>query len=363
MKDKNMKFFLLSLGILSAHFVWSQSQGRSQDMIFEVKEADNAMFTHDPYWRGADGAASIDLENGQILWLFSDSFIDPLGTGRRTHAILIRNSIGIQEGHSLNGSKISFYYQGTPEKPKAFFELPGDTWLWTGHGILVKNKLILFLFEEKSLNTGIGFEAVNWYVAVIDNPLDDAVHWNIRYIRGPETLGVIVGSAAVLKDEEYVYAYGVKEPAGHEVYLLRFPIDQVITGDLSGIRWWNNNEWIRSEKAELTLSPLFTGQTEFSVHYQEDLHQYMEIQTYGWDKASIGYRLSERPEGPWSPPVIFYTPTLHDPQDFVYTANAHPEIVTDGLLITYNVNNHDFDELVKNEHLYFPQCLQLKFLK
>ena len=108
-------------------------------------------------------------------------------------------------------------------------------------------------------------------------------------------------------------------------------------------------------------APLFEGQTEFSVHYQPDLDQYVQIQTYGFGHASIGYRLADQPEGPWSVPVIFYKPHLEDQQEFVYSANAHPELITEGILITYNINNFNFGKLVNNEDIYFPEFISVKF--
>ena len=68
-------------------------------------------------------------------------------------------------------------------------------------------KLIIFLFEEKSINEGIGFEAIGWYVVIIDNPIDNPLNWKMEYIKGPETIGVIVGYSAVLKDDIYVYVH------------------------------------------------------------------------------------------------------------------------------------------------------------
>lgn len=354
-----MKLLLFSLLLV---FVIVQN-GQSQVQTQEVHEVDNSLFTKDKVWRGADGAASIDLGNGKILWLFSDTFIDPQGTGKRSNSKMINNSIAIQEGYELNRAEISFYHKGTQKKPKSFFELPGKTWFWTGHGTLLKDKLIIFLFEERSTEAGIGFEAIGWYVAIIDNPFENPVNWKIRYIKGSETFGVIVGSSAVLKDKDFLYAYGVTEPATHEVYLLRFPIDKLIKADISELEWWIEGVWQARIKKLPVPSSLFIGQTEFSVHYQEDLNQYVQIQTYGMGNASIGYRLAEQPEGPWSAPVIFYKPHLENKNDFVYSANAHPEITADGILVTYNVNNGDFGELVKNENIYFPKFIRIKLSK
>lgn len=355
-----MRLLLFSILFIFVFILNGQSQVQSQDMQIEVNEVDNSIFTSDKFWRGADGAASIDLENGKILWLFSDTFIDPQGTGKRSNSKMINNSIAIQEGDTLDKGKIAFYCKGKQKKPKSFFELPGKTWFWTGHGILANDKLIIFLFEEKSTNTGIGFEAIGWYIALIDNPVENPLNWNVKYIKGSDTFGVIVGSSAVLKDNDFVFAYGVTEPSSHEVYLLRFPIDKIVEGDIAGLEWWNAGHWITRKERFPIPSQLFIGQTEFSVHYQENLHQYVQIQTYGYGAASIGYRLAEQPEGPWSQPVIFYNTQLKSQEDFVYSANAHPEISNDGILVTYNVNNGNFKELIKNDSIYFPKFISVK---
>lgn len=358
-----MMFFSFLISFIFVFVLYGQSQDQIKEIHTAVFKEDYSLFTKDKTWLGADGAATIDLGNGKILWLFSDTFIDPQASGKRTNAKMIRNSIAIQEGYEIEKAKIAFYHGGTQEKPKSFFELSGKTWFWTGHGVLLKDKLIVFLFEEQSTKTGIGFEAIGWYVAIIDNPTEDPLDWNIKYVKGNETFGVIVGSSAVLKDTDFVYAYGVTEPATHETYLLRMPIHKLIKGDITELEWWIEGEWKVRDAESPVPSPLFIGQTEFSVHFQQDLKKYIQIQTYGMGHASIGYRLAERPEGPWSEPVILYKPHLKSQKDFMYSANAHPEITADGILITYNINNSDFGELMRNEDIYFPKLIKIKLSK
>ena len=345
-----------NIGILSA-----QNGVHSAINQFEVEEIDNGVFRNDKFWRGADGAATIDLENGKILWLFSDTFIDTAGTGLRSNSVMINNSLAVQDGNELEKSKLSFYWKGERDNPKSFFELPGETWFWTGHGIVVKGKLVIFLFEEKSTSEGFGFESVGWTVAIIDNPNDDPAKWKMKYVKGPENFGVIVGSSAVLKDSNYVYAFGVKEPGTHETYLLRFEMEKLAQGDLKGMECWVENAWTKKVYHEPIQAALFSGQTEFSVHFEPKLGKFIQIQTYGFGKSSIGYRLAEQLQGPWSDSVIFYTPKLNHDKEFNYTANAHPELKSTGILITYNINNFDFEQLVKDESIYFPKLIMLKF--
>ena len=122
-----LKSIIYLFVFINAEFLIAQNSIISDLQQFEVTECDNTFFRNDKFWRGADGAATIDLENGKILWLFSDTFIDTDGTGKRTNSKMINNSIAIQEGNGPGKSNISFYRKGKTKKPKAFFELPGKT--------------------------------------------------------------------------------------------------------------------------------------------------------------------------------------------------------------------------------------------
>ncbi len=94
-------------------FIHAQTENLSLAKELDVYEMDNTCLKHDKFWRRADGAASIDLENEKILWLFSDTFIDTKGTGKRTSSKMINNSIAIQGGYELQESNFSFYFKGT----------------------------------------------------------------------------------------------------------------------------------------------------------------------------------------------------------------------------------------------------------
>jgi hypothetical protein len=356
-----MKILLLSIAILSINGL----EGFSQDKLFregiEVIELKNSIFTSDKYWRGADGAATIDLGDNRILWLFGDTFIDIEGTGKRSNSTLIRNSIAIQNGVDIENPTIHYFTGGSGEEPKDFFEIPGNTWFWIGHGVLVNTKLIIFLFELERTNEGFGFQSIGWYMVIVNNPSEDPMSWDIEYLKGPEPANILAGSSAVLKDNRYIYAFGVEEPGTHEVYLIRFSIDQLLKGSFSSMAWWVRNQWVSNWGEAPENAVLFEGHTEFSVHYQKEIEQYIQVQTFGFGKAKVGYRLASQLQGPWSDPVIFYEPNLEDHQEFVYSANAHPKLSEDGIIITYNVNNFDFGKLVNNESIYFPRFIKLKF--
>ena len=110
-------------------------------------------FTNDYVWLGADGTSSVDLENGKVLWLFSDGFICRDSSMSRKNSKMIRNSIAIQDGYNLKAAPIKFYGDKSKEKPQAFFQIPGKFWLWTGHGVMIKDKFLktknIFMHTEQ----------------------------------------------------------------------------------------------------------------------------------------------------------------------------------------------------------------------
>ncbi|MBK5271910.1 MAG: DUF5005 domain-containing protein [Bacteroidia bacterium] len=330
----------------------------------EVSEERNKFFTNNSVWRGADGASSVDLENGKVLWLFSDSFISGDSSASRKNSSIIRNSIAIQEGYDLQNAPLKFYWNQSKEKPRAFFHIEDKFWFWTGHAVLIKKRLIIFLMQEHEIKTGLGFEAFGWYAALISNPNEDPSKWKIKYIKGSETFGTIAGSAAVLKDANYLYAYGSVEPDTHEVYLLRWKLSDAYEGNLANPEWWMNGKWAERKTKKPVPDPLFIGETEYSVHYDTALNKFIQIQSYGFGEGKIGIRMSDSLQGKWTEPYLFYAPEYPGvKKPFMYSVKAHPEIKADGIYITYNVNSFDFAELINNQTIYFPKFLKIKILK
>ena len=320
-------------------------------------------FKTDLAWRGADGASSVVLGNGKILWLFSDSFISADSTRSRKGSKIIRNSIGIQEGSDLKTAPIKYYWDKSGKEPQAFFHTPGNFWFWTGHGVMIKDQLLIFLMKVREVKTGLGFESFGWSAVLISNPADEPSKWKMKYLEGQETYGLIVGSAAVLKDEKYLYAYGAVEPSTHEIYVLRWKIDLANSGDLSNPEWFNNGKWATRITRNPVPEPLFIGATEFSVHYDPSLKKFIQIQSFGFGEASIGIRMADSLQGKWTEPFLFYKPGYPGIQKpFMYTAKAHPELQSDGIYITYNVNSFDFGELIENQNLYFPKFILIKII-
>jgi hypothetical protein len=323
----------------------------------------NHYFAKDPVWRGADGAASVDLGKGKVLWLFSDTFISDSGGSRRKSEI-IRNSIAIQSGYDIETASLKYYWNRFGDKPAAFFQAKNEQWFWVGHGIMIKDRLLIFLLKEKEVKTGLGFETTGWAAVLILNPTDDPSVWKMKYIEGGDTYGTTAGSAAILKDDNYMYAYGAVEPGTHEVYLLRWALKDAYTGNLATPQWWMTDKWGERMKSDPAPKPLFTGATEYSVHYDSILKKYIQVQSFGFGESTIGMRMADRPQGPWSDPYMIFTPDYEGiKKPFMYSAKTHPELSGKACYITYNINSFDFEELLDQQAIYFPKFIELRIDK
>ena len=133
------------------------------------EEADK-IFRSDSHWLGGDGATSVDLGHGRVLWLFGDSFIDLSGSGVRRTSDMVRNSIAIQKGYDPTTAEMQFFWKMKGTKPKAFFSFAGDRWCWPASGIMIGKRLLVFLMEIKTARNAFGFEACGWKAVLIDNP-------------------------------------------------------------------------------------------------------------------------------------------------------------------------------------------------
>lgn len=109
---------------------------------------------------------------------------------------------------------------------------------------MINDRLIIFLMNIHKTDSGLGFEASDWSAVLIENPKEDPTKWKLKFVLGKNPFKTIAGSAAVLKDDDYLYAYGVVEPSTHEVHLMRWSLDDAYSGNLNDPEYWSSNKWI-----------------------------------------------------------------------------------------------------------------------
>ena len=325
----------------------------------------DSLFRKDPCWVGSDNAYSVDLGHGRVLWLFDDTLIDPAARHDRHGSAFIRNSLGIQQGYDPASASIRFYWGRKEGRPASFFPETQAQWYWPGGGTRLEGRLLLFLMRVRAVTGGLGFEVCGSAAALIENPDAEPPQWRIRSCAIPENAHhVVLGSGSAFAEDGNLYAFGSVEPGTHDIYVNRWPLSAVLQGRFQEPEWWTGqSRWRAHLPPEAPARPSFRdGQTEFTVHFSERFHRYLEFQTVGFGPATVAMRWAIQLTGPWSAPRSFFTPPeWNRPRIMIYAAKAHPELTGADLVLTYATNSFELAEVIQDQALYYPRFLRLLF--
>ena len=301
-------------------------------------------------WTGADSAYSVELPDGRTAWIYSDTFLGEVDEshGRPLDSMFIHNSINVDDD-----GEITTFTGGTPEAPESLVKVPGgdegQDWYWFGDATVHGDELQVMLVEfVKTGDTMWDFKFAGNGVATFD-----ASTLELRSIDELATNGVNWGSAIYENlDDGYTYVYGVED-----LGLQKFAhLARVAGGDLADGTWEYLGDAGWSTDPAATKRILEGVSNEFSVsRYQGRYTLVTGDATEILSSKVVMYR-SDSLEGPFTGKTVLYTTPETSGNVFTYNAKAHPAL-GDGhtLLITYNVNSFDTNDLYVDVDNYRPR--------
>jgi hypothetical protein len=367
-----LRFLIAFFAIASLAQLLAAEPNPLPQFTAEPDEEMNALFQRREGWIGADGNYSVPLGQRKTLWLFSDTWVGKVNSGKRVGATIVNNSTAVQEGVGKE-AKVRFFVRRDAEGKPAALITPADGhgWFWPQAGARADGRLYLFLAQiEKTGEPGVfGFRQVGQWLGVVENPDDEPTAARIEQTKLPCSMFTaernVCFGAATLRVGDDLYVYGVDEDRQkgtlkRQLIVARVPADKV--DDFASWRFFADGQWTDDSRRAI---PLADGMaTEFSVSYLPRLRRYVLVYTENGLSANILARASEKPEGPWSEAVKLYTcpESGWDKNIFCYAAKAHPELCEDDeLLITYAANSFDFGQVVRDSRLYWPKFVRVKF--
>jgi len=318
-------------------------------------EADK-LFHSDPRWLGADGAYSVDLGNGRVLWIFQDTLVARKAGDDRRHAAFVHNTVAIQSGYDPSHAAIKFYWRTRKGSPSEIFASQGQEWMWPTAGIRIGNSLLLFScrIASDSAKESLGFKLVGWNAYWVSNPDDEPSAWKLK--KAAESSDSVIMASAVLRDAGFVYLFAESEPE-HDLYVARLGVETLARGKFGPLEWWSSGGWQTAASGRRPIQ-LATG-TETSVQRDPRGNGFIEINTRGFGATDIVMRRAENLEGTWGAPVIIYRPPESDaPDAFVYAGKSHAELKGADLVLTYAANGPD-EKVAKDMSLYFPRFVKV----
>ncbi|MEZ6148910.1 MAG: DUF4185 domain-containing protein [Pirellulaceae bacterium] len=417
-------FFLTATSFIGPPTATAQQdeQSRKQEAIVtEVDSTWNQVFDFEKGWTGGDGAGTVDLGNGRVLWMFADSLIgDVVDDKHAAGTHMINNVMAIQtlsEDGVPNRRQFEFAWGANDEnqKPTAWLIPDPDlvkpsspivsakypnSWYWPAGGGCTfdengKRKLVFFQYHVGRTDKDQGvwsFKIIGGAMTVIDDTDRPLSEWKPRQLDLPHSVDSDLlatrstegdghlkaknlnefhwGMACLIHESElagtkteFVYIYGARpqEMLHRQVVLARVPASQI--EDFSTWRFFAGGQnW--TDDVFLAKPITDSGAGEFSVERitWQGTTKYVMIHSEDMLGTRVFARTADLPEGPWSPQRQIYDvpDVLRSKNYFTYAAKGHASISLDGmLLISYIVNSQDFWEMLGDASIYRPRFVSI----
>jgi hypothetical protein len=196
------------------------------------------VFAQRTIWSGGDGAHSVDLGDGRVLWLFGDSFVDGLNQAGEPGPML-RNSLVVQQGGCF--SMVS--YGGPGDRVAPLPAADPDEWLWATGAVVDPQGMVKV--TAMRMVKAPGDAGWDWRVNGVDVVTlrtSDLGHVVTEHAPVTQDSAVKWGGGSILAGD-YVYIYGWRQD--HQV-VARTTLAGMVTQPWEflayGNRWTTNRE-------------------------------------------------------------------------------------------------------------------------
>ncbi len=312
-----------------------------------------------PGWVGADSTYSTELPDGQVAFVFSDTFI---GTAQTSGTV---NFTGMAHSSELVGRlpNLASDYGGTYQAPQSLIPDTDDPkGIWeTAATYTQDNNQLIFVNEYTGPPGILTLSYTGRSGIAVMSTGSNGLPTPSSVVLLPQDATTAWGSAEVTSGG-YVYVYGaVLDHANHGVYgmkVARIPIGQSL--DVSSWTYWAGSEWKAGETNAAIVQTLneLTG-----VVADPDGNGFIGVSIPPglFNDRTVDLSYAPSPEGPWTAPQSVYViPELKMyAGEEAYFPTFHPELSTSGsLVVSYNIDTTvGYSVLESDIHSYQPKFL------
>ncbi len=314
-----------------------------------------------------DGGYIIHLNDGRMLWLFGDSYIDHYDSITKTVPCLFqsRNSALLQPSANDWNQSNTISLTDNKSNDKTFLKdkKNPDHFFWPGCGYQWNDTIFIYGMNMKNAEGGLGFaKAGNDVWIKLLYPSLKTI--GIQELPGADSTQF--GSGLIEdKANGYGYIYGTKAKfISADIYVARFKLNAPSTNWY----YWNGSTWSANIHEAKPVTEAFSNSTTVSKVKDKYLLLSSEFSVACDGGKNIYASTADNPEGPFSKPVAIYTinDTIQGHYPFFYLPIAHPDCINERneLLIHYSINGYEpcLANCVNNKfnpEYYRPQAIRV----
>ncbi|MBO9202466.1 MULTISPECIES: DUF5005 domain-containing protein [Niastella] len=299
-----------------------------------------AFFDRKTGWIASDGALTIPLSDGRVLWAMNDSYIDHLDTVAGTTPCLfqVRNAALVQPLGNWNWTATSTRIGTSSGIPSLFKNNTDDNYLlWPTGGYQNGDTVYVYNSNIKNSNEGLGFtRGGNDFLGKMIMPSLAVTGFDALQNFNDITFGIGFDTN---EPDSYIYTWGVQGAfITSNIVVARFPRNN----PRAPWSFWNGSAW---DTAISHIAPVTTGASN-GVYVAKVRNKYVALSTEFSVSCDAGTRIyvatSNSITGPFTNRKVLYTipdnELGHTP--FFYAPALHPEYINanNEILITYDIN-------------------------
>lgn len=323
-------------------------------------------------WTGADSTYSVELPDGRILWIFSDTYlgtVNPDGSRPRSRSLggttpMVNNTFVVQDGTRFR--TITGGIPGAPDSLLTAHSLRGDHVYWAGDAQLHDGAVEIAYRRYEAGTRAVG-------VAILRLDPDDLRRPVARH-DVPTRQRTVSWASALHRTDTHTYVYGSRD-TGTTKYLR---IARVEGPSMFGA-WeyldaagnWTSDEFRAADHLagvanEFSVTPIDGG-------YLLLTHDTTEVMS----ADIVGYA-APTPYGPFEDKIVLYTTpetgvagTYRNPNVYTHNSHAHPHLdrAPGRLVVSYNVhswaqrgaNLRQESDLFDDVSIYRPRFVTIGF--
>lgn len=301
-----------------------------------------AFFDRKSGWIASDGALTIPLSDGRVLWAMNDSYIDHLDTVAGTIPCLfqVRNAALVQPLGNWDWTATSTRIGSGPGIPSLFKNNTDDNYLlWPTGGYQWGDTVYVYNSNIKNSNEGLGFtRGGNDFIGKMVMPGLAVTGFDALPSFNDITFGV---GFHTTEPGNYIYTWGIQSAfITSNIVVARFPKNN----PRAPWQFWNGTAW---DTAVSHIAPITTGASN-GVYVAKVRNKYVALSTEFSVNCDAGTRIyvatSNSITGPFTDKKVLYTipdnELGHTP--FFYAPALHPEYINSNneILITYDINTY-----------------------